>query len=64
MFFLYLKNTIFYLGIKRELDQELLDRIKWHIKEVDLNEGIKNECKLNETLSQYWKRTEGYVLLF
>jgi hypothetical protein len=47
------------LGIKRELDQELLDRIKWHIKEVDLNEGIKNECKLNETLSQYWKRTEG-----
>uniref|UniRef100_A0AC34FRZ0 FAM20 C-terminal domain-containing protein n=1 Tax=Panagrolaimus sp. ES5 TaxID=591445 RepID=A0AC34FRZ0_9BILA len=47
------------LGIKRELDQELLDRVKWHIRDTNLDEGAKNECKLNQTLSQYWLKTEG-----
>src|SRR5688572_21014047 len=54
------RNFLF-LGIIRPLDQELLDRIKWHIREINLSNEAKNECKINETLQKYWLRSEGCV---
>lgn len=47
------------LNIKRNIDTEVVERIQMHIREIDLQSMIAQECSKNETLEQYWLRTEG-----
>lgn len=43
----------------RYIDNSLVDRFENYISELNIDEMIANECKRNETLRQYWKRTRG-----
>uniref|UniRef100_A0AC34Q557 FAM20 C-terminal domain-containing protein n=1 Tax=Panagrolaimus sp. JU765 TaxID=591449 RepID=A0AC34Q557_9BILA len=47
------------LGIERNFDPEIADRLEMHVRGLDLVAESRKECQTNETLEQYWKRTEG-----
>jgi len=47
------------LGIERFIDPEVIDRLEFHIRGLDLEGEARKECLTNETLEQYWKKTEA-----
>ncbi|KAK0396700.1 hypothetical protein QR680_001819 [Steinernema hermaphroditum] len=47
------------LNIKRVVDNELVDRLLQYTKSANLNGVVPQECRKNETLAQFWKRTKG-----
>uniref|UniRef100_A0A7E4V719 Fam20C domain-containing protein n=1 Tax=Panagrellus redivivus TaxID=6233 RepID=A0A7E4V719_PANRE len=47
------------LGVDRQVDQEVVERIQMHLSRSDLVTQTLSECAVNETLEQYWLRING-----
>ncbi|TMS32659.1 hypothetical protein L596_000471 [Steinernema carpocapsae] len=50
------------LHVKRFLDPELVDRIRRYSNSIKFSELTVTECRNNETLAKFWKRSKGLTV--